>query len=107
MTRPIRRIKITIKYVLISNLKRTAMNTKLTLKLDRAAIEAAKSFARDNQTSVSKLVEAYFKTLARHQGQVSCQKISGVVGELAGILKGKDIETGSKDYTDYLESKYR
>ena len=81
------------------------MNAKLTLKMDSEAIEAAKSFARANQTSVSKLVETYFKTLTRDPG--SKKEIPGVVGELAGILKGKEVDTIQKEYTDYLESKYR
>lgn len=81
------------------------MNAKLTLKMESAAIEAAKSFAKANQTSVSKLVETYFKTLTRNPG--ANKEIPGVVGELAGILKGKEVDAIQKGYTDYLESKYR
>ena len=39
------------------------METKLTLKLDEGLIEAAKSYAKKNQKSVSKLVEDFFKNL--------------------------------------------
>ncbi|SHJ00601.1 hypothetical protein SAMN02745216_00898 [Desulfatibacillum alkenivorans DSM 16219] len=81
------------------------MHKKLTLKMDNAAIEAAKSFGKANQTSVSKLVETYFKTLTHNS--VSANRIPGVVGELAGILKGKDVDYIQKDYTNYLESKYK
>ncbi|ACL05428.1 conserved hypothetical protein [Desulfatibacillum aliphaticivorans] len=81
------------------------MHKKLTLKMDNAAIEAAKSFAKANQTSVSKLVETYFKTLT--DNSVSGNRIPGVVGELAGILKGKDADSIQKGCTSRLESKYK
>ena len=81
------------------------MNTKLTLKMDSATIEEAKSFARANQTSLSKLVETYFKALTRDPA--FSKTIPGVVGELAGILKERDVGSVKKEYTDDLEAKYR
>jgi hypothetical protein len=39
------------------------MNTKLTLSLDKAVIEEAKKFASEKGSSLSELVENYFKLL--------------------------------------------
>ena len=78
------------------------MNTKLTLKMDETVIEAAKIFAREHRISISKLTETYLKKITG--GSQSYPEMTGVVGELAGILKGMDID--KSDYTDYLENKY-
>lgn len=39
------------------------MNTKLTLTLDASVIEKAKKFAKENGSSLSKIVESHFSTL--------------------------------------------
>ncbi len=41
------------------------MNSKLTLRLDKDVKERAKRFAEERGTSVSKIVEHYFKLLLR------------------------------------------
>lgn len=86
------------------------MNTKLTLKMDQSVIESAKLFARAHHTSLSKLVEAYFRSLDT-EPTASERMAPGVVGELAGVLKGKEIGSGRQDfkrgYIDYLEKKYQ
>ncbi|CAK8717285.1 hypothetical protein GMJAKD_06505 [Candidatus Electrothrix aarhusensis] len=61
------------------------MNAKLTLKMDDIVIASAKRFARTHHTSLSKLAETYFKTITREAAPQ--KKVSGVVGELAGLLK--------------------
>ena len=81
------------------------MNTKLTLKMDDSVIKSAKLFARSHHTSLSKLAETYFKTITREA--TPRKKIRGVVAELAGLLKNKDIVPDKNDYIDYLEEKYR
>ncbi|CAN2044966.1 Antitoxin [Candidatus Magnetomoraceae bacterium gMMP-1] len=81
------------------------MNAKLTLKMDDFVIEAAKQFARTHQTSLSKLSETYFKIITREE--IPQKRITGVVGELAGLLKNKDIVSSKSDYIDYLEDKYK
>jgi len=80
------------------------MNAKLTLKMDDSVIKAAKLFARTHQTSLSKLAETYFKTITREAPQT---RITGVVAELAGLLKAKEVTSGKSDYIDYLEEKYK
>ena len=81
------------------------MSAKLTLQMDEHVIESAKIFAKNHQISLSKLAENYFKTLVQKEGK-QAPRTPGVVGELAGILKDKDIEYSKDDYIDYLEDKY-
>ena len=81
------------------------MSAKLTLHIDEQVIESAKIFAKNHQISLSKLAENYFKTLVQHES-TQTRHIPGVVGELAGILKDKNIEYSKDDYIDYLEDKY-
>ncbi|MBN2341683.1 MAG: hypothetical protein JXX29_00395 [Deltaproteobacteria bacterium] len=40
------------------------MSAKLTLLIDEKIVEKAKSFAREQHTSLSKLVERYFQSLS-------------------------------------------
>lgn len=81
------------------------MSAKLTLQIDEQVIESAKIFAKNHQVSLSKLAENYFKTLVQKEG-AQTPRIPGVVGELAGILKDKEIDNAKSDYIDYLEEKY-
>ena len=81
------------------------MNAKLTLKMDEVVIQMAKQFAKTHRTSLSKLAETYFKTLTCDE--TPQKRPVGVVGELAGLLKGKDVGRAKSDYLDYLEEKYK
>ena len=81
------------------------MNTKLTLKLDKDVIELAKAYAKKRQTSLSVLVENYFRNLSGER-EYSGAILSPLVQELSGIIdlpKDFDIED---TYTDYLIEKY-
>ena len=57
------------------------MHNKLTLKLDKEAIGSAKQYARKHKTSVSALVENYFRSLT------AGKKKKYKAEELAGCLK--------------------
>jgi hypothetical protein len=73
---------------------------KLTLKLEKGAISNAKKYAKMNKTSLSRLVEGYFRNLS--QKLEPPQKgipISPRVRKLSGILKNQKI-----DYKAELES---
>ena len=65
------------------------METKLTLKLDRAVIQAAKKYAEENERSLSGLVEDYFRNLSGDH--VSLKKYSPLVEELSGVISDEDI----------------
>ena len=81
------------------------MNTKLTLQIDDQVIKSAKVFAKDHHTSLSRLAENYFKMLTQREKKQPA-RIPGIVGELAGILKNKEIDYSKENYVDYLEKKY-
>jgi len=81
------------------------MNTKLTLQIDDQVIKSAKVFAKSHHISLSKLAENYFKILIQTEN-TQTTRIPGIVGELAGILKDKDVDYGKDNYVDYLEKKY-
>jgi len=79
------------------------METKLTLKLDKAIINSAKKYAQNNNKSLSKLVEAYFRNLVS-QSDKEKVKYSPLVEELSGVISEKDIN--GLEYVEYLEGKY-
>lgn len=68
------------------------MNTKLTLTIEKAVIEQAKKYAKEQGRSLSDLVENYFKALANHykientKNEVADEEIS-FVRKLKGSLK--------------------
>ncbi|WP_113923660.1 DUF6364 family protein [Cognataquiflexum aquatile] len=75
------------------------MNTKLTLSLDKAIIEEAKKFASEKGSSLSELVENYFKLLIEKDELTKTPIISKKVSRLRGLLK-TDIDL---DYKEILE----
>lgn len=81
------------------------MNTKLTLKLDKEAIEKAKRFAKGKRTSLSGLVENYFKSLTT-EIETAEAELSPIVQELSGIIELPEDFDLKKEYADYLIEKY-
>lgn len=79
------------------------MNTKLTLNISSQIIEEAKSYAKDNSISLSKLVENYLNSLTQKKPRKST--ISPLVESLTGVISplGNDYK---KEYSDYLSKKY-
>lgn len=79
------------------------MESKLTLKLDKKVIIRAKTYAKDHNTSLSKLIENYLQTVTTKSNK-SIQ-ITPLVESITGVidLNNKDYR---KDYTDYLSQKY-
>jgi uncharacterized protein DUF6364 len=82
------------------------MNAKLTLKLDKEVIERAKEYAQERGLSLSGMVESYFAALAAAEAPESPLRLTGLVGELAGVLKGAQVEDWKGGYADYLARKY-
>jgi hypothetical protein len=79
------------------------MNTKLTLNLDKGVIEHAKSYAKNNRVSLSKLIENYLDSLTRKSEEKP--KVSPLVESLTGVIPSGDYDD-KKDYKDYLSEKY-
>ena len=78
------------------------METKLTLKLDQSVVQSAKKYAKNNNRSLSKLVEDYLRNLVS-EGKPG-KRFSPLVEELSGVLSEEDVK--NLDYVAYLEKKY-
>ena len=79
------------------------MNTKLTLNLDEVIIEEAKSYAKKNRLSLSKLIENYLNSLTLQSRKP--KKVSPLVESLTGVIPSDNIDE-RKDYRDFLNKKY-
>lgn len=79
------------------------MNTKLTLNLDKGVIEEAKSYAKENKMSLSKLIENYLRSLTKDTNKKD-RKVSPLVDSLTGVIPSNVDER--KSYRDYLSEKY-
>jgi hypothetical protein len=74
--------------------------TKFTVRVDRDAIETAKTYARQHGVTVTSLVEEFFRSLGK---VAQIQEGTPILNELAGSLHaGATLD----DYKDYLEKKY-
>ena len=80
------------------------MNSKLTLKLDQDTIELAKEYAKDKNTSLSKMIENYLRLLVRRKRHDI--EISPLVKSLSGVLKTKHTDM-EKQYIAHLTKKYK
>ena len=78
------------------------MVSKITLYSEKNLIEKMKVYAKEHNTSVSKIVNEFFTNLL--QTQESQNKKNKITDSLVGKLKGKD--TDKSIYHDYLEEKY-
>jgi hypothetical protein len=75
-------------------------NTKLTIRISKTRLEKAKVFAKQNKTSLSRLVNEFLGQLPENNQS----KNSQIVNRLSGILSPK---VTISDYKNHLEKKYR
>ncbi len=78
------------------------MDAKLTLSMDSSIIASMKGYANENNSSISQIVETFFRNLLSSQSDK--RNISPLVQELSGIIPEEENE--KEDYTSYLEKKY-
>jgi hypothetical protein len=81
------------------------MDTKLTIKLDGDVITRAKRYAKNRRTSLSKMIESYLDSVTKPDSKRI--KITPLVKSLSGVVKLPTDYDYRKDYTDYLEKKYK
>jgi len=67
--------------------KLTRMNTKLTLTLQQDVIEEAKKYASSKGSSLSEIVENYFKLITEKSQHKNKRKLSPRISKLKGVLK--------------------
>ncbi len=75
------------------------MKTKLTLTLNKEIIEQAKSYAKNNDMSLSILIETYLNSLTKKAN------ISPLVESLTRVIPDENCDY-KKDYNDYLSQKH-
>jgi hypothetical protein len=81
------------------------MTTKLTLTMDDAVISGAKKYAKKKGSSLSDMVENYFKSLTvkdRHE-----EEISPRVLKLKGVIKLPEDFDYKKEVEKSLSKKYK
>jgi len=81
------------------------MIKKLTIKLDHKVIEKAKNYARNSNTSLSKLIESYLQKLTSSP-ESGEDDITPLVKSLSGIVKKSTWEKAEQDYIEHLKQKY-
>ena len=79
------------------------MNAKITLYSDKELIEEIKRYSKLKGTSVSKMVNDFFKALLLKE-KMPEKKNTKVTDKLYGILKNSEVS--EDDYKKYLEEKY-
>lgn len=82
------------------------MDKKLTLSLDRNVIERAKTYARANNISLSKLIESYLSALTTQKKNEESE-ITPLVQSLSGVIELPEDFDEKEAYTDYLMEKYK
>jgi len=78
------------------------MQAKITLYSEKELIEQIKRYAKEHDTSVSKIVNTFFKNML--QKNQSKHTKSQITDSLTGRLKDSIVD--EKSYHDYLEEKY-
>jgi hypothetical protein len=79
------------------------MDTKLTLRLDNSIIEKAKNYAKNKNTSLSKLIESYLGKLVTPN---DTNEVTPLVKSLSGVIDlPKNFDT-KKEYKKHLSNKY-
>lgn len=81
------------------------MNTKLTLSINHLTIEKAKNYAKDNNISLSKMIESYLESLTNQKSEK--QTITPLVESLSGIIDLPEDYDYKKEYGNYLTEKYK
>lgn len=85
------------------------MDTKLTLKLDKAVIDKAKKYASSHKRSLSRMIESYLKCLVEKENNYSDNdiEISPFVRSMqTGVKLPADLDY-KKEYGDYIAEKYK
>jgi len=77
------------------------MATKITLYSDSDLINEIKQYAKEHNTSVSKLVNEFFKNIL-HREKIN--NSGSLTEQLEGILENSNVDL--KDYKKHLEEKY-
>jgi len=81
------------------------MDKKLTLSLSEKVIENAKSYAKENQISLSRLIENYLRSITDNETEEI--SITPLVKKLSGVIQLPNDFDIRENYIDYLVEKYK
>lgn len=81
----------------------SAVQTKLTLRMDDRLVKRAKAYAKKTGKSVSRMVADYFSVLGSRSGGGD-EDLTPTVRSLKGALRGADVDI--EDYQTYLRDKH-
>ena len=76
------------------------MQAKLTLTVEQDVIQSAKEYAKEQERSLSNIVEEYLKSLTTTRSEDKKSKFSRIVRELKGSVKDPD---KNKSYKELLQ----
>ncbi len=79
------------------------MDTKLTLKINDSVIEQAKLYAKNKNTSLSKLIESYLNKLITPE---ESHEITPLVKSISGVIELPEAKNLKQEYRDYILKKY-
>jgi hypothetical protein len=82
------------------------MDHKLTLKLDNRVVERAKTYAREKNTSLSKLIESYLEFLTGDHSAEKNQEITPLVKSISGVFEPDSSLDYKSSYKKHLIKKY-
>ena len=85
------------------------MDKKLTLSLNASVIDRAKSYANEQGTSLSKMIENYLSALTSFSENNDTEevKITPLVKSLIGVASLPEDYDFRSEYADYLTEKYK
>lgn len=81
------------------------MENKLTLRLDDEVIKRAKLYARQQNISLSRLIESYLDTITREGADEP--EITPLVKSLSGVIDHAPNVDHKAEYMGYLGKKYQ
>lgn len=82
------------------------MNTKLTLTIEQEIIKKAKEYAKDQNRSLSDIIENYLKILTKEEKAKELKKLNPIVKSLKGSFKMPKNMDYKKELKNRLEKKY-
>lgn len=84
------------------------MNTKLTLSIDKTIISRAKTYARQKNKSLSRIVQDYLKSISEMEtNEIIMDSMPPVTSALSGVLKGRKEIDIRAEISGYLLKKYK
>ena len=79
------------------------MKERLTINLDERLVEKAQAYAKENNISLSKLVESYLNVLTKEKHNQP--EITPLVKSLSGVIELPSDYNEKESYKDYLSEK--